>query len=123
MRSGFSRCASPSSASTVSSSAPAWRVSWLYRGGRLGRDVWNLDGEIVRLTWSWKPGTTAWLVLAGQPEYSSLRQWAAIFPGTSFPTAEGAVLHRLEPGLRESVRPAGAKMTVWMPSWRVPSTI
>ena len=40
---------------------------WLRSGGRSGRDVWNLDGEIVRLTWSWQPGRTAWLVLAGEP--------------------------------------------------------
>ena len=75
---------------------------WLYRGGRLGRDVWNLDGEIVRLTWSWKPGTTAWLVLAGEPRHPPLRQWAMTFPATAFPTAEGAVLHRLDPGRRDA---------------------
>lgn len=45
-------------------------------------------------------------------------------PAVSYPTAEGAVLRRLEPELRESFSsPAGAKMTVWMPSWRGPSTI
>lgn len=78
---------------------------WLYRGGRLGRDVWNLDGEIVRLTWSWKPGNTAWLVLAGEPVHEPLRRWAVAFPSTAFPTAEGAVLHRLDPALRDSVFP------------------
>jgi 4-amino-4-deoxy-L-arabinose transferase-like glycosyltransferase len=78
---------------------------WLYRGGRLGRDVWNLDGEIVRLTWSWKPGTTAWLVLAGEPVYPPLRRWAAAFPSTPFQTAEGAVLHRLDPALRNAAFP------------------
>ncbi len=76
---------------------------WLFRGGRLGRDVWNLDGEIVRLTWSWKPGTTAWLVLAGQPESPPLRRWAANIPGTRFPTAESAILYRLDPAIRERV--------------------
>jgi 4-amino-4-deoxy-L-arabinose transferase-like glycosyltransferase len=78
---------------------------WLSRGGRLGRDVWNLDGEIVRLTWSWKPGTTAWLVLAGEPVHEPLRRWAAAFPSTPFPTAEGAVLHRLDPAFRDAVFP------------------
>jgi hypothetical protein len=78
---------------------------WLYRGGRLGRDVWSLDGEIVRLTWSWKPGTTAWLVLAGEPVHEPLRRWAAALPPTPFPTAEGAVLHRLDPALRDAVFP------------------
>ena len=83
---------------------------WLYRGGRLGRDVWNLDGEIVRLTWSWKPGTTAWLVLAGEPRYPPLRQWATAFPGTPFPAAEGAVLHRLEPARRDAASAPRAKI-------------
>ncbi len=78
---------------------------WLYRGGRLGPDVWNLDGEIVRLTWSWKPGTTAWLVLAGEPRHLPLRQWARAFPSTAFPTAEGSVLHRLDPARRDAVFP------------------
>lgn len=78
---------------------------WLYRGGRLGRDVWNLDGEIVRLTWSWKPGSTGWLVLAGEPVHEPLRQWAAAFPAFPFPTAEGAVLHRLDPARRDAVFP------------------
>jgi hypothetical protein len=78
---------------------------WLYRGGRLGRDVWNLDGEIVRLSWSWMPGTTAWLVLAGEPVHEPVRRWAATFSATPFPTAEGAVLHRLDPALRDRVFP------------------
>jgi len=78
---------------------------WLYRRGRLGRDVWSLDGEIVRLTWSWKPGTNAWLVLAGEPEHESLRRWAAAFPSFPFPAAERAVLHRLDPALRDAVLP------------------
>jgi len=78
---------------------------WLYRGGRLGRDVWNLDGEIARLTWSWKPGNTAWLVLAGEPVHEPLRRWAEALPSTRFPTAEGAVLHRLDPALRDAVFP------------------
>ncbi|MEP6767978.1 MAG: glycosyltransferase family 39 protein [Acidobacteriota bacterium] len=32
---------------------------WLFDGGKSGRQIPNLDGEIVRLTWSWQPGTTA----------------------------------------------------------------
>jgi hypothetical protein len=78
---------------------------WAYRGGRLGRDVWNLEGEIVRLTWSWKPGTTAWLVLAGEPRHDSLREWAKAFPPQPFPSAEGATLYRLDPTLRDKVLP------------------
>jgi 4-amino-4-deoxy-L-arabinose transferase-like glycosyltransferase len=75
---------------------------WLRSAGRSGRDVWNLEGEIVRLTWSWPPGKTAWLVLAGEPRHAPLRQWAAAFPSRSFPSAEGALLHRLDPDLREN---------------------
>ena len=74
---------------------------WLAARSRLGRDVWNLEGQIVRLTWSWKPNTTAWLVLAGQPESEPLRRWALPFPSTVFPTAEGADLRRLDPALRD----------------------
>jgi len=77
---------------------------WLYRRGRLGRDVWNLDGEMVRLTWSWLPGRTAWLVLAGDPQYRPLRAWAKELPKTVFPSAEGgAVLVTLDPAMRETV--------------------
>jgi 4-amino-4-deoxy-L-arabinose transferase-like glycosyltransferase len=74
---------------------------WLYAGGHLGRDIWNLDGEVVRLTWSWKPGTTAWLVLGGNPPSPALRSWAGNFAATAFPTAEGAILLHLDPALRE----------------------
>jgi hypothetical protein len=73
---------------------------WLYRGGRMGRDIWNLDGELVRVTWSWRPGTTAWLVLGGEPPSTTLRGWGENFSGASFPTAEGTVLKRLDPELR-----------------------
>ena len=75
---------------------------WLAAHSRLGRAVWNLEGEIVRLTWSWKPNTTAWLVLAGQPQNEALRRWAQPFPSTPFPTAEGADLRRLDPALRNA---------------------
>ncbi|HYT31952.1 MAG TPA: hypothetical protein VEO37_05115, partial [Thermoanaerobaculia bacterium] len=79
---------------------------WLFRRGHLGRDVWNLDGEIVRLTWSWRPGENAWLVLAGEPEYPALRAWTKPFPRTVYPTAEGAVLVKLDPGLRSAALPS-----------------
>jgi hypothetical protein len=65
------------------------------------REVLNLEGEIVRLTWSWRPGERSWLVLAGEPRHPELRRWAAIFPSFPFPKAEGADLRRLDPALRE----------------------
>ncbi|HVE65240.1 MAG TPA: glycosyltransferase family 39 protein [Thermoanaerobaculia bacterium] len=74
---------------------------WFYEGGKRGREVLNLDGEVVRLTWSWKPGERAWLVLAGEPRYPELRRWAGMFPSLPFPKAEGSDLRRLEPSLRE----------------------
>jgi 4-amino-4-deoxy-L-arabinose transferase-like glycosyltransferase len=74
---------------------------WLFDGGRHGREVLNLDGEVVRLTWSWKPGERAWLVLAGEPRHPELRSWAATFPSLPFPKAEGTDLRRLDPGLRD----------------------
>jgi 4-amino-4-deoxy-L-arabinose transferase-like glycosyltransferase len=75
------------------------------RGQKASRDripVLNLDGEVVRLTWSWPPGTRAWLVLAGEPHFPKLRRWAEIFPADSVPPAEQAVIRRLEPALREA---------------------
>ncbi|PYQ65628.1 MAG: hypothetical protein DMF54_10565 [Acidobacteria bacterium] len=74
---------------------------WLADGGRHGREVLNLEGEIVRLTWSWKPGERSWLVLAGEPRHPDLRRWAAMFPKRPFPKAEDALLARLDPDLRE----------------------
>ncbi|HEY3202222.1 MAG TPA: glycosyltransferase family 39 protein [Thermoanaerobaculia bacterium] len=79
---------------------PQWLSRETGEGGRTSRPVLNLDGEIVRLTWSWKPGERAWLVLAGEPRREELRKWAERFPGFSFPRAEGAVLRRLDPALR-----------------------
>jgi hypothetical protein len=38
---------------------------WMFHGGKQGREVLNLDGEVVRLTWSWRPGERAWLVVGG----------------------------------------------------------
>jgi len=74
---------------------------WLYEAGKRGREVLNLDGEVVRLTWSWKPDERAWLVLAGEPRHAELRGWASMFPTLPFPRAEGTDLRRLDPQLRE----------------------
>jgi hypothetical protein len=74
---------------------------WLFEGGKSGREVLNLEGEIVRLTWSWSPGRRDWLVLAGEPRHPELRRWAEIFPLLRFPTAEGTDLRRLDPALRD----------------------
>lgn len=74
---------------------------WLVRGAKGYRPVSNLECDPVRLTWAWPPGQTAWLLLAGEPRCGPLRDWAAAFPAIPFPTAEGAVLHRLEPAMRE----------------------
>lgn len=75
--------------------------AWLFDGGKHGREVLNLDGEVVRLTWSWRPGERAWLVLAGEPRHPELRRWAAMFPSLPFPSAEGSDLRRLDAALRE----------------------
>jgi hypothetical protein len=74
---------------------------WLYDGGKAGRQIPNLDGEVIRLTYSWAPGTTGWLVLAGEPQYPDLRDWARQLPSIAFPRAENAVLVKLDPALRE----------------------
>lgn len=75
--------------------------TWLFDQGKHGREVLNLDGEVVRLTWSWRPGERAWLVLAGEPRHLELRRWASMFPSLPFPSAEGSDLRRLDPALRE----------------------
>jgi len=72
---------------------------WLIRPGMGERDIAPLDGEPVRLTWSWARGTTAWLVLAGEPKHEALREWSSFFPSVPFPKAEGAILRRLDPAL------------------------
>jgi hypothetical protein len=72
---------------------------FLYRRGHTVPEILSLDGEAIRLAWSWKPGTTAWLVLAGNPQYEQLRTWSGFFPALSFPRAEGAILRRLDPSL------------------------
>jgi 4-amino-4-deoxy-L-arabinose transferase-like glycosyltransferase len=75
---------------------------WLWRGGEGFRPVWNIDGDLPSLMSSWPAGTTGWLVLAGEPRRQTLRSWVKTFPATEFPPAEGAVLHRLDPGLRDA---------------------
>ncbi len=80
---------------------PEW-LSEAMEGRAPARDLLpNLEGESVRLNWAWRPGTRAWLVLAGQPVHEPLRQWAARFPTLPFPSAERSVLHRLDPELRD----------------------
>jgi 4-amino-4-deoxy-L-arabinose transferase-like glycosyltransferase len=80
---------------------PQW-LEQVLRGGKPFWDFPNLEGEIVRLTWSWAPGTRAWLVLAGEPVHESLRRWGRSLPHREFPAAERAVLVSLEPERRES---------------------
>jgi hypothetical protein len=74
----------------------------MYDGGKRGREVLNLDGEVVRLTWSWRPDERAWLVLAGEPRHEGLREWAGSLPLIHFPKAERADLRRLDPAMRET---------------------
>ena len=76
--------------------------SWGFEQGRLGRRIPNLEGEIVRLTYSWRSGTSAWLVTSGNPPHAGLRAWASKFPSTLYPSAEGAVLYDLEPARRDA---------------------
>ncbi len=84
---------------------PDWLYQAMEKAGTPEPDIANLEGEAVRLTWAWKPGQRAWLVLAGHPQSPELRRWAEPFPAFAFPKAEGAgpaVLHRLDPQRRET---------------------
>ena len=72
---------------------------FLVKRGHTSPEVLSLDGEAIRLAWSWPPGTTAWLVLGGSPESEELRKWSSFFPAESFPKAEDATLLRLDPSL------------------------
>jgi hypothetical protein len=81
---------------------PEWLYQVMEKAGTPERDIPCLEGEAVRLTWAWKPGTRAWLVLAGEPRHMRLRGWAEQFPGFELPTAEGAVLRRLDPERRDA---------------------
>ena len=73
----------------------------LYREHKIGRPVRSLDGEALRLTYSWPAGTAAWLVLAGQPEHPDLRAWSKQFSSISFHGLEEAVLVRLDDSMRQ----------------------
>ena len=75
---------------------------WMYRKGEGYRPVWSMDDDLVRLMSAWPPGSTGWLIFGGQPAHEPLRSWAQAFPATPFPSAEGAVLHQLDPALREA---------------------
>jgi Dolichyl-phosphate-mannose-protein mannosyltransferase len=75
---------------------------WMFEGGKRGREVLNLDAKIVRLTWSWRPGERAWLVIGPGSVSPDLRRWAARFPTFHFPRAERSELARLEPNLRDA---------------------
>jgi hypothetical protein len=79
---------------------PRWLYQVVEKVGTPARDLPNLEGQIERLHWAWKPGVRAWLVLAGEPQAPPLRRWAQIFPRVAFPPSEGAQLHRLDPELR-----------------------
>jgi len=72
---------------------------FLAREGRTTPEIYTLEREPIILAWSWKPNTTAWLVLAGPPPDERLRQWSKPFPSIAFPKAEGAILKRLDPAL------------------------
>ena len=76
---------------------PQW-LSDALDGGQPERSVVSLDGDGRRLAYAWRPGSRAWLVLAGEPASPALRRWARGFPSHSFPSAERAVVHRLDPG-------------------------
>jgi 4-amino-4-deoxy-L-arabinose transferase-like glycosyltransferase len=63
-------------------------------------EVHTLQGEIAPLTWAWKPGKQAWLVV-GPGESSALREWSRMFPATRFPRADGREVRLLDPALRD----------------------
>ncbi len=53
------------------------------------REIANLDGKALALSWAWEPGQNAWLVLAGGEKSAELRAWSAPYASVPFPTAEG----------------------------------
>ncbi len=75
---------------------PGWLAQTL-EGSPPERSIVNLEGDGRRLALAWRPGTRAWLVLGGVPTAPALRRWARGFPSDSFPTAEDAAVHRLDP--------------------------
>ena len=80
---------------------PSW-LSDVETGRPVSRDLPNLEGQGIRLTWAWKPGSRAWLVLAGVPDSPPLRDWARGLPCRAYPRAERAVLCRLDPETRDA---------------------
>lgn len=72
-----------------------------YHEHKIGRPVRSLDGEALRLTYSWPPGTTTWVVTGPGDNHPDLRDWLKQFPSTPYPSAEGCVLYRLDPAARQ----------------------
>jgi hypothetical protein len=73
---------------------------FLYRRGHTTPRVVPLEENALPIAWVWKPGTIAWLVIGGGgSQYPEWQEWSRIFPGTTFPRAEGAILRRLDPSL------------------------
>ena len=75
---------------------PQW-LAQAMEGPPPERSVVSLAGDGSRLAYAWRPGSRAWLVLAGEPVSPGLRRWAGSFPSTAFPKSERAVVHRLDP--------------------------
>jgi hypothetical protein len=75
---------------------PKW-LSQAMEGPPPERSIVSLDGDGRRLSYAWRPGTRAWLVLGGEPVAPVLRRWAQSFPSTEFPTSERSIVHRLDP--------------------------
>ena len=81
----------------------------LGRGVARGRHALEYRGRPVReeflerlLANGFRPMTVREApIVAGEPRHPDLRRWAATFPQRSFPKAEGALLARLDPELRE----------------------
>jgi hypothetical protein len=76
---------------------------WMSDDPGLRRPSWEvhtLQGETAPLTWAWKPGKKAWLVV-GPDESSALRRWSEPFPTTRFPLADNHEVRLLDPALRE----------------------
>jgi len=80
---------------------PSW-LSDVETKRPVSRDLPNLEGLPIRLTWAWKPGARAWLVLAGVPQSAALREWAKHLPCRDYPRAEHAILCRLDPSARDA---------------------
>ena len=75
---------------------PKW-LSQAMEGPPPERSIVSLDGDGQRLSYAWRPGTRAWLVLGGEPVSPVLRRWAQSFPSSEFPKSERSIVHRLDP--------------------------